>query len=337
MSKHGVEMIDVKVIAEAATCHGGCAAKAHELVDAAADAGADVVKFQLIHPHRLYAPFVTASDGRQPNPVIAQRESEQLPLDVWREVADHCREREVEFALTLFDVDSLALVSELDLPFVKIASGDLTYTPLLERVGEFSVPVLLSTGMSTMGEIEKAIDALTRFGSPAVTLLHCVSIYPCPPDLANLGRMTALKSFGLSIGFSDHTLGSAVAAAAVALGATAVEKHMRLADGPVTADFEHSLDERALMRFVSDLRAVQAALRGVSLKVSADEKLVMQRARRGGYAARDLPAGSVLSQDDVVWLRPMTAPTPGGVEGLIGRTLRNSLSAGDSIHPDSLV
>ena len=326
----------VRVIAEAATCHGGDYDEAIRLVHAAKVAGADVVKFQLIDPYKLYRPWVESEGVRTPNPVIEQRLLEVLPKSAWIEIANASRESGIECAFTVFDLDALSFVAELDVPFVKIASGDLTYIPLLEAAGSSSKPVILSTGMGTMQEVETALSALTRFGDTGVSLMHCVSIYPCPPERANLRRIEALKKFGLPVGYSDHTLGSWASVAAVALGSVTLEKHFRRSSGPRTVDWDHSLDELEFAKYVNDVRHLAASLTTSGIDVSEDEMATRLRARRGVYASRDLAKSHVMSSEDLLLVRPTTSLPLTDTNLVTGKTLLRDIASGEEIGWDCL-
>ena len=321
----------IKIIAEAATCHAGDVDLGKKLILMAAAAGADTIKFQHIIPHQLYAPHSKASGQRVPNPAIQNRMKERLSdrdLQALKRFAD---EVGIEFALTLFDIESLELVSILDLHFVKIASGDLNYFDFLEKIRGLEVPVLLSTGMASMSEISEAIKVLMPRKASDLTLLHCVSVYPCPSNLINLSRICALKEFGYEVGFSDHSLGAWAANAAVALGSTVIEKHIRLEDGPKTADYDHSLTETEFTNFVLSVRNVEQGMLENSDRLSDEEILVKQRARRGLYANTDLPVGHIITQADLAFLRPESDFSPMMGFEVVGKKLLKMIEKGDPI------
>lgn len=325
----------IKIIAEAATCHAGDVELGKKLILMAASAGADTIKFQHIVPHQLYVPHSKSNGERVPNPAIQNRMAEKLSdhdLHVLKQFAD---EVGIEFALTLFDIESLELVSILDLHFVKIASGDLNYLSFLEKIRALEVPVLLSTGMASMSEISAAIKVLAPKKACELTLLHCVSVYPCPSNLINLSRISELKEFGYEVGFSDHSLGEWAASAAVALGSSVIEKHIRLENGPKTADYDHSMTEAEFTKFVKSIRNIESGMLKNSAGLSDDEILVKQRARRGIYANKDLPAGHIVSQSDLAFLRPENDFSPMMSSKVVGKKVLNVIKKGDPIgHSD---
>lgn len=326
----------LKIIAEAATCHGGSLNRAIELIELAAHAGADAIKFQHIRPEFLYSPRVGVNGVSVTNPVIIQRRNELLSdLDLKR-LRNHAETCGIEFLLTIFDVQSVSLIKSLGLDSVKIASGDLTFLPLVTAVLQSKVHVLLSTGMSPISEVEQVIGRCQEQINGNLTLLHCTSVYPCPPGLANLERISKLTELGMPVGYSDHTLGSWASCAAVALGATVLEKHIRLKNGPKTADFAHSMTEDEFGEFVSSVKNVQIASGVWVENLSNDELTVKSRARRGTYARTALRAGQILSLDDLDFLRPPTDIDPLSLHEIIGMRLKSNLSQGDPVFLSNL-
>jgi len=319
----------LKIIAEAATCHGGQLELAKQLIRMAADAGADTVKFQHIVPESLYSTKILESGEWIPNPAILKRTKERLSHSELLLLKNFADDIGIEFALTLFDVESLKLVDELGLPFVKVASGDLSFTLFLNQIGKLPVPVIMSTGMSSISEIEIAIDALNLQDKQDLTLLHCVSVYPCEARLVNLNRILVLKELGFRVGYSDHTLGDWAAHTAVGLGASVIEKHIRLKNGPVTSDYDHSMIEDEFKRFVTSLREVDKALCNNGLALSDEERIVKARARRGVYASKDIE--SIISLTDLTFLRPESDFGPMDYRDLIGRRVKQLIPSGHPI------
>lgn len=319
------------IIAEAATCHGGDINRAIELIELAASAGANAIKFQHIHPELLYSPRVTLSGSIVDNPAITQRRSELLSDEELKRLRNHAETCGIEFLLTIFDMQSVNLIQDLGLDTIKIASGDLTFLPLVKSVLRSDAHVLLSTGMSSISEVEQVIRECRELVNNNLTLLHCTSVYPCPPELANLERIGKLRSLGLPVGFSDHTLGSWASCAAVALGATVLEKHIRLKNGPRTADFEHSMTDDEFGAFVSSVKNVRIAGAAWHQKPSDEELIVKSRARRGLYAKTDLMAGKIVSLDDIVFLRPPTDIDPMSLDEIIGMRIGSDVLKGDPI------
>lgn len=319
------------VIAEAATCHGGDITRAMELVELAASAGADAIKFQHIHPELLYSPRITVGGSIVDNPSIAQRRSELLSDEELKRLRNHAETCGIDFLLTIFDLQSVNLIEALGLDTIKIASGDLTFLPLVKAVLGSDAHVLLSTGMSSVAEVEQVVMECHDQVEDNLTLLHCTSVYPCPPALANLERIGKLRGLGLPVGYSDHTLGSWASCAAVALGATVLEKHIRLTFGPRTADFDHSMTEDEFGSFVSSVKNVRLAVTASPENLSDEELVVKSRARRGLYARTNLKAGKVISLDDVDFLRPPTDINPMSSNEIIGMRIASDVLRGDPI------
>lgn len=329
------------VIAEAGVNHGGDVGLAHELVDAGAAAGADAVKFQsftaelvasAIAPKAAYQERTTGSGGGQ----LEMLRRLELPVSALRSLKSRCDSRGVIFLSTPFDPGSARTLEELGVPAYKISSGDLTNRPLLEAVAAFARPMLLSTGMAHLEEVGNALSLVRTAGAP-VALLHCISRYPADPADANLRAMATLEgAFGVPVGFSDHTPGIEVALAAAALGARIVEKHFTLDRGMPGPDHAASLEPDELARLVAGIRAVESALGDGVKQPAACEAEMRQVARRSVAAARDLSAGSRLSRDDLVALRPGSGISPMEIEALIGRPLRRSVHRGSLIGWDDL-
>ena len=320
------------IIGEAATCHGGDERDAHALVDAASKAGCSAIKFQLIEPAELYAPRIPENGTTVANPARAAREKEKLPLAAWKEIRAHCDDAQIQFSATVFGLSSLELLLALEPDFLKIASTDTNFTSFVRALGSVGLPIFLSTGMSSLSEVQMSVNVLRESSCPSVCILHCVSVYPCPPHLANLPRLECLKTLGFPVGFSDHTLGVGAAAAAVAMGAVAIEKHMKLAEGSPTADSEHSLDEEGLAHFVAEIKATKAALEDRGFELDPQERDVASRARRGAYAAQWLARGHILQSTDISWLRPATDLRPNEEAEIVGRRLLREVNAGDPIY-----
>jgi N-acetylneuraminate synthase len=322
----------VLIIAEAGVNHDGSLARARALVDAAAEAGADIVKFQTFRADRIATRRVAkaayqerATDAAESQHAMLQR----LELDeaAHLDLREHCRRRNIEFLSTPFDLGSVDLLTgRLGLRRLKISSGDLTNGPLLLHAARRAQALILSTGMSTLGEIEAALSVVAfAMTAPAtaipdaaalamayasaegraalakrVTLLHCTSQYPTPPEAVNLRAMDTLAAaFGLSVGYSDHTEGLAVPVAAVARGAVAIEKHFTLDRSLPGPDHAASLEPGELAQMVKEIRAIEAAL-GSALKTPAVCELSTRAvARKCLVAARAIRRGERFSPDNI--------------------------------------
>jgi N,N'-diacetyllegionaminate synthase len=324
----------VFVIAEAGVNHNGDPAMAADLVQAAADSGADSVKFQTFDPDALVAAStVTASYQKQATGIDDQREMLRglvLPDAALRDLARQCDDLGIEFLSTPFDHGSADALAKLGVQRFKIGSGDVTNVPLLRHVASFGKPVILSTGMATIDEIDEAVEALDAVRE-RLTILHCVSAYPTPMAQANLLAIRTLQArFGGIIGYSDHTLGGTASLAAVALGATAIEKHLTLDCRLPGPDHRASLEPAPFREMVEGIRDVSASLGDGTKRPQPEEIETRQVARRGVKLTRDLPEGHVLMTDDLAVLRPETGLHPRHMPELVGRKLSAAAKAG---HP----
>ena len=315
------------LIAEACTNHNGSLAKAKQLVDIAIVSGAGSVKFQIINPEELYLLRVRDEHGAwADNAVVAARRKAMLTDAEYHELAAYARERGIPLSGSIFGRKSLDLLCALDAPYIKIASTDCNNYPLLAEVASRGRKIILATGMASLGEIERAVKTITDAGNQDIVLLHCVSVYPCPPDLVNLPFIATLRqAFGLPVGFSDHTLDSTAAVAALALGAEWFEKHFtwdRAAEG---FDHANSLNPEQLKRYGDDLRSAYAALASAK-KVGEKESGTRARARRALHASRNIQSGEVLTENDVLIVRPEGPLAPGDLPLLLGQTLRKPIA-----------
>lgn len=319
------------LIAEAGVNHNGRLDLALRLVDAAADAGADAVKFQTFDADAL----TTAGAPRAPY----QRRSGSSPqLDMLRRlefrrehhrpVLERCRRRRIRFMSTPFDEESADFLLALGMGVIKVGSGEATNLPFLRRLGSKRRPIILSTGMCTLAEVADAIRALRSGGAREIALLHCVSSYPALPEDCNLRAMRTLeRRFGLPTGFSDHTRGVEAAFAAAALGARIIEKHFTLDRALRGPDHAMSLEPGGLRALVSGVADVCAALGDGVKRPRRCERDVMKAVRRSLVLARPAAAGEKLTRGMVAAKRPGTGLPPGRLPSLLGRRLKVALPA----------
>lgn len=332
------------VIAEIGANHNGDTALALRLVDEAAACGADAVKFQswsrssLISSAEYRRNTRYGSDGNGGGGLEAEVARYQLTEAQHREIAAHCAARGITFLSSVFSPREIALVDEVGAPAFKIASMDVNNLPLLACVARRRKPVLLSSGMATLGEIERALDVLRREGGCPVVLLHCVSTYPTPPADVHLRNIPMLaQTFDVPVGYSDHALGSAVPVAAVALGACVVEKHFTLDRALPGWDHAISADPDELRALVAGARDAYLAL-GSGVRSVGPCELEKRRAfRRRAVAARPLPRGARLTPADLEFKRPGTGIGPDEIAYLVGRTLARDLDADDELEWSHLV
>lgn len=327
------------VIAEAGVNHNGDLSRAREMVAAAAAAGADYVKFQAFSAADLVARGAPTAAYQAANTGIGDQRALlrdlEIGLDGFASLAACCRDRRIGFMATAFDVGMVEALLALGMDRIKIASGELTNAPALARFARLGKPVLLSTGMATLDEVGRAITVLRAHGADDLTLLQCTSLYPAPPASLNLRAMTTMaERFGLPVGFSDHSVGDHAAVAAVALGASVIEKHFTLSRDLPGPDHKASLEPGELAAFVAKLRATAIVL-GDGVKRPAPGELETARlVRRSWHAARDLPAGAVLSAGDLALKRPAAGLAPD--IDLVGRRLARARAADEPIRSADL-
>jgi N,N'-diacetyllegionaminate synthase len=325
---------DVYVIAECGVNHNGSVDMAIALTDAAVAAGADAVKFQTFRSEALATSAAPKARYQQDTTGNAESQLDmlrrlELPEEAHHVLARHCRSRGVEFMSTPFDALSCDLLTRIGVQRLKVGSGDLTNLPLLRHVASKGLPVILSTGMATLAEVEYAVAAINDTGNRALTLLHCVTEYPAPAGDINLRAIDTLRrAFGLPVGYSDHTLGPEVSVAAVALGAAVIEKHLTLDKSLPGPDHRASADPREFTALVSMLRNVSMALGDGIKRPAASELKNRDIARRSLTAARPLRAGERLTEDAVAIRRPATGIQPADLEKALGLTLTSDVEAG---------
>lgn len=325
---------DVHVIAEAGTNHGGSTDTAIRLIDIAVDAGADSVKFQIIHPDGLYLRDLWVDGKLVHNEVFDLREAAMLPDAAWADLAAHARDRDIGFGASVFDERGLDILDAVETDYVKIASCDLNNGPLLRRAAARGRRLIVASGMSTYAEIQVAMETLADHAD--VVLLHCVSVYPCPTADTNMGFLPRLRDFGRPYGFSDHTENSVAAAMSIALGGTWIEKHVTFDRAAAGFDHAYAMEPSMFASYVADVRAAATAIAGVRDPSPPAEALVRQRARRALWAATDLPAGTILRGEHVAVVRPEGPMEPNDLPALIGRRLRVSLRTAEPFTEEDL-
>ena len=321
------------VIAEAGVNHNGDVDRALALIDAAYDAGADAVKFQTFRSELLVTESADGAEyqkrnlGKETTQFEMLRQLELAPAD-FKRLAEHARLRGITFLSTPFDVESADFLESLDLPLYKIGSGELTHHALLRHVAQKGCPVILSTGMASLDEVREAVEVIRAEGAPLI-LLHCVSNYPAAPHDLNLRAIRTLaESFGVPVGFSDHTQGISMASLAVAAGACVVEKHFTLSRELPGPDHRASLEPDELREMVAAIRETEMILGNGEKVPAASERSVAEAARRSWVAAGALEKGHVLQACDLILRRPGTGLAEKELPKLLNRRLSCSLSAG---------
>jgi len=329
-------MYKTYIIAEAGVNHNGNLDIAKKLVDVAVEAGANAVKFQTFKTENMVTGYAekakyqedTTGTGSQ----FQMLKKLELSFDDHNILNEYCKEHGITFLSTPFDIESVNLLEKLDIPLYKISSGDLTNLPLLDYIARLKKPMIISTGMSTLGEVEKAINAIYDAGNLDITLLHCTSNYPTMYKDVNLNAMNTLKSaFKLPVGYSDHTLGIEVSIAAVAMGAEIIEKHFTIDnnfDGP---DHKASLGPRELKQMIQSIRNIECALGDGVKKCRENEKNTREVARKSIVASAIIKKGQVITIDQVTFKRPGYGISPEFLNMIVGRT------ASYDINPDEII
>lgn len=319
----------VLVVAEIGNNHEGNFEAARLLVDRAAECRVDAVKFQTFRTEH----YVSRSDADR----FARLRSFELTPAQFEELAGRARSRGLLFLSTPFDLQSADFLATIVDAF-KISSGDNTFYPLLKRVAGFGKPVIVSTGLADVGEIRRAVDTVRSGGAREVSVLHCVSSYPVPPEQANLRSIPFLASqLDVPVGYSDHTTGIEASVLAVALGARILEKHFTL-DHDYSAFRDHKLsaDPGEMAELVRRVREAERLLGQAAKSAQPCEQSGLLAFRRSVVAVRDLPAGHRLTPEDLTWVRPGGGMAPGDEGSLLGRQLKRALVAGDRLSPSDV-
>lgn len=316
------------VIAEAGVNHNGDVAIAKQLIAAAHAVGADAVKFQTFRSDLVVTAQAPKADYQLRTTERGESQLEmirrlELPTDAFRELVHECARVGIMFLSTAGDAPSADLLSDIGAPAIKLASSEITNLLLLRHVAALGLPMLVSTGMSTLGEVELACETITAAGDPPVLLFHCVSQYPAPPGDANLRAIDVMaRALGAPIGFSDHTPGITVSLAAVAVGACAIEKHLTLDRTMPGPDHGSSLEPDEFRRLVSGIREVELALGDGHKRPMPSEEDTRRIARRSLVAAVPIPAGTALQADMVTMKRPGTGMSASLLPLILGRRAR---------------
>lgn len=332
-------MNKVFIIAEAGVNHNGSLVTAKELVDVAACAGADAVKFQsfkaeaLVSAHTEKASYQKQSTDKHETQLNMLKKLE-LDVDAHKELMEYCDQKGIMFLSTPFDLESITLLDDLGLSIFKIASGEITNLPYLEKLGSLKKNIILSTGMSKMGEIESALDILTSAGTKKeqITVLHANTEYPTPMKDVNLLAMKTIENtFKINVGYSDHTLGIEVDIAAVALGAKVIEKHFTLDKNMSGPDHKASLEPKELNAMVTAIRNIELALGNGVKSPSESEIPNMPIARKSLVAKCDIANGETFSEFNITIKRPGTGISPMRWPEILGTVALKSYKADDLI------
>lgn len=315
------------IIAEAGVNHNGSLEKAFELIDAAVYAGADIIKFQTFDSLLLASKSAAQARYQSKNIGFSQSQRDmlqslELPKSCYSQLVSYCQERGLEFLSSAFDFSSIDFLAQLGMKRWKIPSGEITNLPYLRKVSSFGLPVVLSTGMASLGEVEAAISVLELNGLPRslITVLHCTSEYPAPPESINLHAMnTMATSFNVKIGYSDHTQGSEASLAAVALGACVIEKHLTLDRSLPGPDHKASMEPVDFKSMISQIRYVESILGDGIKQITPCERENVSLVRKSLVAACDIRAGELFSDSNLTVKRPGTGLSPFHWDMVIGK------------------
>lgn len=340
-------MAKTLIIAEAGVNHNGDLSLAKRLVDAAADAGADYIKFQTFKAEKLVNPKAPKADYQQKN--LNDNDDSQFEMLKMLELDEDSHEQLVQYAVakgirflsTAFDLDSLEYLASLGMKLAKVPSGEITNLPYLRKVASLFDEIILSTGMATLDEIGKAVDVFIDRGilKENIVILHCNTEYPTPMKDVNLRAMLHIrKEFDVRVGYSDHTLGIEVPIAAVALGAEVIEKHITLDKEMQGPDHKASIDPLELKQMVAAIRNVELAIEGSGFKEPSPSELKnLTVARKSIHLKRDVKKGETLAEEDLIMLRPGDGISPFEFENIVGRRLSRDLNKNQKLTWSDLI
>ena len=329
--------MSVFIIAEAGVNHNGSIQLAYKLIDVASASGADAVKFQTFKTENLVS--INAQKAEYQKQATNQSESQfkmlkklELDTNAHKKLINYCKKKDIVFLSTPFDHESIDLLNELELQIFKIPSGEITNLTYLRHIGSLRKEVILSTGMSTLKEIEEALIILTSAGTSKenITILHANTMYPTPMEDVNLRAMQTIQDkFGVAVGYSDHTLGIEVDIAAVAMGATIIEKHFTLdksMDGP---DHKSSISPEELKAMVSSIRNIEKALGSSIKKPSKSEKPNITMARKSIVASKSIKKGELFTEKNITTKRPGTGISPMEWDSIIDKVAKRDYQIDD--------
>ncbi|MCW3071611.1 MAG: N-acetylneuraminate synthase [Bacteroidetes bacterium] len=321
------------IIAEAGVNHNGNMGMAKQLIDAAAEAGADYVKFQTFKTEKLVSAVAKQAEYQQKNMNGSASGSQfdmlkklELSVEQHHELIAYCKQKNIRFLSTAFDLESIDLLVSLGIELFKVPSGEITNLPYLRKIGALKKQVIVSTGMCVMSEIEAALNELIKSGTDKknISVLHCTTDYPTAMQDVNLLAMLEIKEqLNVEVGYSDHTLGIEVPVAAVAMGAAIIEKHFTLDKSLPGPDHKASLDPAELKAMATAIRNIENALGKKEKQPSEAEKKNMLVARKSIHLSKALPKGHVLSESDLIMKRPGDGISPMEMEQVIGKKLKH--------------
>ena len=329
--------MSVFIIAEAGVNHNGSIELAYKLIDVAIESGANAIKFQTFKAENLVSKNAQKADYQKETTDALESQFDmiqklELNMETHKELIDYCQEKGIMFLSTPFDHESIDLLSDLGLKIFKVPSGEITNLPYLRHIGSLGKQVILSTGMSNLREIRDALNILINAGTfkSHITVLHANTMYPTPMEDVNLNAMLTIQAeFNIAVGYSDHTLGIEVDIAAVAMGASIIEKHFTLdktMDGP---DHKASLEPEDLRAMVSSIRNIEKALGSGIKKPSKSEKPNITMARKSIVASKSIKKGELFTEKNITTKRPGTGLSPMEWDGILGKVAERDYQLDD--------
>ena len=318
----------VLIIAEAGVNHNGNLETAKKLIDSAKESGADMIKFQTFAANRIVTTSAPKAEYQRETTDELKSQYEmisklELSRDMHQELISYCKSCDIDFFSTGFDIESIEMLFQLGLEIFKIPSGEITNLPYLRHLAKYNKPIILSTGMATLGEIEAALNTLETYGTQRenITVLHCNTDYPTPFSDVNLNAMITIRdAFGVSVGYSDHTLGIEVSIAAVAIGAAVIEKHFTLDRNLPGPDHQASLEPNELKAMVTSIRNIEKALGNGIKRPSQSEVKNKPIVRKSLVASTNIRNGENFTEANIAVKRPGTGISPMLWDDVLGRT-----------------
>lgn len=325
------------IIAEAGVNHNGDVNLAYKLCDAAKEAGADVVKFQTWKTEAIITRNVAQAEYQQENAGVSESQFDmlkklELTQDEFRKIKEYCDSIGITFASTADEAESLDFLVSLGIPFIKIGSGEIGNVSYLRYIGNKKLPIILSTGMSSLADIDTSLQALREGGAEDITLLHCTTSYPCSFENVNLNAMNTIRdAFKLPVGYSDHTLGNTVSIAAVAMGAKVIEKHFTLDKNMQGPDHKASSDLREFSSLVREIRNIEIAMGNGKKEVTNIEKEISKVVLKRIVAKRPVKQDQVITEDDICVKRNNTGIVCDKWDLIIGTTAKKNYVVDEGI------
>ena len=321
----------VYIIAEAGVNHNGRLELAMQMVDMAKECGADAIKFQTFKAEESTSSYAEKAEYQKCNDGTAESQLEmlrklELPFEYFSLLKEYCQKKEIDFISTPDGSESLNYLIDIGVPLIKIGSTEVTNSIFLSEIARTMKPIILSTGMSTLGEVEKAVEIIRLNGNNNITLMHCTTDYPTQIEEVNLNAMLTLKNaFKVNVGYSDHTLGVEAAIAATTLGAVCIEKHITLDRNMKGPDHRASMPPNEFKTYIQHIRNTEKLLGDGRKKPTAHEKEIMSQVRRSILTSRPLKKDTVLTQEMLCYKRPGNGIAPQYTDILIGRKLKRDL------------